>query len=117
MLECPRCHQPVSSTDVTCPVCSETLKAHGHPGMPLHRAERGAFLCDTCVYQADDSCTFPQRPQALSCTLYRSQQVVHLTAAEVKARYRAQLGMGERRYFWIGLGAVVVLAVAFTLLR
>ncbi len=46
------------------------LKAHGHPGIPLHRATGSEPLCLTCTYQADDTCTFPKRPEAMDCTLY-----------------------------------------------
>lgn len=47
-----------------------SLKAHGHPGMPLHRATSSEPLCLTCTYHADDTCTFPKRPEAMDCTLY-----------------------------------------------
>ncbi len=118
MLECPRCHRPVSAKQSNCPICGETLKVFGHPGMPLYRSAAGeGFLCDTCTYHADDSCTFPQRPQAVSCTLYRDSRAVRFTASEVKSRYRAQLGWGERRYLWLGLGAILVLSLVLTLSR
>jgi hypothetical protein len=74
MLSCPRCQSAIEPTTIQCPRCQLTLKAHGHPGIPLHRAEAGAVLCPTCCYEADDSCNFPQRPQAQTCTLYRSVQ-------------------------------------------
>jgi hypothetical protein len=41
--------------------------------MPLHRATEGEPLCDTCLYHADDTCNFPQRPYATECTLYRDR--------------------------------------------
>lgn len=47
-----------------------TLKAYGHPGIPLHRASGDVPLCESCTYHADDTCTFPQRPHARECTLY-----------------------------------------------
>jgi hypothetical protein len=47
-----------------------TLKAHGHPGIPLHHAIGEEYLCDTCLYDADNSCTYPKRPYAKDCTLY-----------------------------------------------
>jgi hypothetical protein len=72
MLSCPRCQAPLEPTAIQCPRCQLTLKAHGHPGIPLHRAEGEEFLCATCRYDADDTCNFPQRPQAQTCTLYRS---------------------------------------------
>lgn len=73
MSHCPHCHQPVDSQAIICPHCRASLKAYGHPGIPLHRAEGETFLCETCVYDADDTCTFPQRPYAKACTLYHNQ--------------------------------------------
>ena len=70
MPQCPQCQQPVDSQAVICPHCHTPLKAYGHPGITLHRSSAGAYLCNTCTYQADDSCTFPQRPYAQECTLY-----------------------------------------------
>jgi C4-type Zn-finger protein len=71
-LSCRRCHQLVDSQAVTCPHCRTTLKAFGHPGIPLHRATGKEYLCDSCTYHADDSCNFPQRPYAKECTLYQN---------------------------------------------
>jgi hypothetical protein len=71
-VSCPRCHQSVDSQAVTCPHCRTTLKAFGHPGIPLHRATGKEYLCDSCTYHADDSCNFPQRPYAKECTLYQN---------------------------------------------
>jgi hypothetical protein len=69
---CPRCQHQVKATDLTCGYCSLQLKAHGHPSIELYRAQPNEVLCPTCVYHLDDSCTFPQRPDATSCTLYQS---------------------------------------------
>ncbi len=69
---CPRCHQPVNSQAVTCPHCRVELKAYGHPGIPLHRATGEKYLCDTCTYHVDESCTYPQRPHAKECILYQN---------------------------------------------
>lgn len=69
---CPRCNQQVDSQAVTCPFCRTELKAFGHPGIPLHRAGKGEYLCDTCTYHVDDSCNYPQRPTAKECTLYQN---------------------------------------------
>lgn len=71
-VSCPRCHQLVDSQAVTCPHCRTTLKAFGHPGIPLHRVTGKEYLCDSCTYHADDSCNFPQRPYAKECTLYQN---------------------------------------------
>jgi hypothetical protein len=71
-VSCPHCHQLVNSQAVNCPHCRTTLKAFGHPGIPLHRATGKEYLCDSCTYHADDSCNFPQRPYAKECTLYQN---------------------------------------------
>ena len=70
MPACPRCHQSIAPQAIACPSCHMPLKAHGHPGMPLHRAIGSEPLCLTCTYHADDTCTFPKRPEAIDCTLY-----------------------------------------------
>jgi C4-type Zn-finger protein len=72
-MRCPHCHQRINSQVINCPRCRTPLKAHGHLGIPLHQAEGETILCDTCVYEADDTCTFPQRPYAKTCTLYQNK--------------------------------------------
>jgi hypothetical protein len=71
-VSCPRCQQLVDNQAITCPYCRVTLKAYGHPGIPLHRATGNEYLCDRCVYHEDDTCNFPQRPYAKDCTLYQN---------------------------------------------
>lgn len=70
MLHCPHCGQKISTEMVSCASCGKPLKAFGHPGIPLHYAKDTEYLCDRCLYHQDDTCTFPQRPYAKSCTLY-----------------------------------------------
>ncbi|WP_204140118.1 hypothetical protein [Halomicronema sp. CCY15110] len=69
---CPRCDNQVKATDLVCARCRLQLKAHGHPSIELHQATTDEVLCQTCAYDADDTCTFPQRPHARTCTLYQS---------------------------------------------
>lgn len=69
---CPRCKKTVNSQAVTCPFCRTQLKAYGHPGIPLHRAAEDEYLCDSCTYNADDTCNYPKRPYATECTLYQN---------------------------------------------
>jgi hypothetical protein len=85
-ITCPQCHQPVNSQAVSCPYCRITLKAFGHPGIPLHRAVGEEYLCDTCTYHADDSCNFPQRPYARECTLYQNLEQYQLELQQQKDR-------------------------------
>lgn len=75
MVDCPRCHRVVEGTAIACPHCGTTLKAYGHPGITLHRAEADQYLCPQCIYHQDDSCTFPQRPYAKECTLYHNHLI------------------------------------------
>ena len=117
MLSCPRCQANIKPTTIHCPRCRLALKAHGHPGMPLHRTEGDEALCATCLYDADDSCNFPQRPHAETCTLYRS-----VKAAEDLAM--PSLSVGQRVNFWlrnhrglIGLAGLLLLSLAIVLVR
>lgn len=72
---CPSCHQSSSSNSLYCPKCKSPLTAFGHSGIPLHQADQGTVLCSNCIYHLDDTCDFPQRPYALSCTLYQDQDI------------------------------------------
>jgi len=71
MLSCPHCEQQIAQEVVICPHCRKELKAFGHQGIPLHYAAQETYLCDRCLYHRDDSCNFPQRPYAKTCTLYQ----------------------------------------------
>lgn len=117
MLSCPRCQATIESTTIQCPRCQLTLKAHGHPGMTLHRTEGDQALCATCLYDADDTCNFPQRPHAETCTLYRS-----VKAAE--ALTMPGPPVGERIGFWlrnhrglVGLVGLLLFSLALVLVR
>ncbi|HEY9612728.1 hypothetical protein [Allocoleopsis sp.] len=84
MQNCPKCHQSVSSRAVTCPYCRTVLKAYGHPGITLHRAVGDTALCETCTYHADDTCNFPQRPDAQECTLYDNMNQHQLDTEQLR---------------------------------
>jgi hypothetical protein len=117
MLSCPRCQATIEPTTIQCPRCQLTLKAHGHPGIPLHRTEVDEPLCATCLYDADDSCNFPQRPHAQTCTLYRS----------VKAAEELTLptpSPGRRMSFWlsnhrglVAIGGLLPLSLVLVLVQ
>ena len=70
MLNCPKCQKPVEERALSCPNCDNPLKAFGHPGIPLYQSTDASSLCDRCTYHLDDTCNFPKRPNAKSCTLY-----------------------------------------------
>lgn len=118
MPDCPRCHQPVDSQAIACPHCRMTLKAYGHPGISLFRATGETSLCDTCLYHEDDSCNFPQRPDAKECTLYtdRTKPIgnAHASGAVKTTAYRNWF---KRNLAWLVLAGIVVFSVVLTLLR
>lgn len=120
MPNCPRCHQSISHQEITCSHCGMILKAHGHPGIPLHRASEQDSLCQTCLYHRDDTCTFPQRPHAQECTLYTDQDSSHL---EAELRYRPHRTILESLKLWcqrhpgiIGFLGLVAISIGLTLL-
>lgn len=116
MPACPRCHQAVDSQAIVCPYCRTALKAHGHPGIPLYRAEGESYLCDTCTYHEDDTCNFPQRPYAKECTLYQNHLQPIATVPQRSARWQKNALSLKGNEGWlvlVGLLAVsLLIAVA-----
>lgn len=113
MPACPRCEKSVSVAALKCPHCNLTLKAHGHPGMTLYRA-KGEPLCATCVYDADNSCTFPKRPEAMTCTLY--QDVNASQSSLQPAPYSPPpRPWWKENLVWIALGVLIVASIAIAL--
>ena len=74
MAKCPRCDRSVNREAIECPYCKNLLKAFGHPGIPVYQATDGNSLCDHCIYHEDDSCNYPQRPYAKSCTMFHDKE-------------------------------------------
>jgi hypothetical protein len=109
MLSCPRCQAALAPAAVECPRCRFTLKAFGHPGIPLHRTEGEEALCATCVYHADDSCNFPQRPDAQTCTLYRSVNLE--PEPEISS-----VALGQRLRWWLSRHTGIVALAGLLLL-
>ncbi|BAZ03802.1 zinc ribbon domain-containing protein [Calothrix sp. NIES-3974] len=97
---CHRCQRQVDSQAVTCPYCQAELKAFGHPGITLHRAQGDRYLCPGCTYDRDDSCNFPQRPFAKECTLYDDweQRQNKRMAATQQPSWGKRLQIWMRRY-------------------
>ena len=113
MPSCPRCHQSVLVNAVTCSKCGLELKAHGHPGIDLYRAQGGTYLCDSCTYHQDDSCTFPKRPQAITCTLYHDVAIAQepqLTASEIYT-----IPWWRKYSGWLMLAALILISIALVL--
>ena len=116
MPACPRCHQSVEVSAIACPHCRTALKAYGHPGMTLHRASGGEPLCPTCAYHADDTCTFPKRPDAIDCLLYTDRTQPVALSPKPPRRVSIQAWMG-RNSGWIALLALLLLSLVLVLLR
>lgn len=104
---CPRCDRTVPETALSCPYCTLTFKAHGHPGMTLYRAEGEAPLCATCVYDADDSCNFPKRPDATSCTLYQDLRA----ASEPAPQEMYRIPWWRKHRLWIALAGLIAISL------
>jgi hypothetical protein len=69
-MNCPKCDRRIAPQAVKCPHCHNPLKGFGHPGIPLYQADTGTYLCARCYYDRDDSCNYPQRPYAKTCTMF-----------------------------------------------
>ncbi len=115
MPECPKCRQPVETTAIACPHCRATLKAFGHPGVPLYRAEGEAALCETCVYHHDDSCNYPQRPHARECTLYTNQLRPLYSAIYRPSASSLIKSWFQQNLVWVMLGAILLVSVLLAL--
>lgn len=106
-ISCPRCHKLVDNQAINCPYCRITLKAYGHPGITLHRATGDESLCDSCIYHADDTCNFPQRPYAKDCTLYQN-----LAERELELeQQRFSSSFGETLKRWVRRNQALLLLV------
>lgn len=115
MINCPRCGQSVRSDAIACPRCRTSLKAHGHPGIVLHRATGTEPLCKTCIYDADDTCNYPQRPDAWECTMYHNATV---PIVSTPSRYEMTPAAWTRRNAgWIALVILLVLSFGLALSR
>lgn len=115
MSNCPRCQQPVKPQAIICPNCQLVLKAHGHPGIPLHRATGEAPLCDSCVYHADDTCNFPHRPLAKECTLYQDISAPKMEVKPQSSNQSFQFWF-KRNLLWIMLLVLLLISFLITLL-
>jgi hypothetical protein len=118
MSECPRCHQALDVQAIACPRCRMPLKAHGHPGIPLHRAMGNDPLCLTCTYDADDSCTFPKRPQAMDCTLYCDRTQSPVTRQHSGYTIAFQLTAWIKRHqTWLLLLGLVLISLILAVMK
>ncbi|MEL6494650.1 MAG: zinc ribbon domain-containing protein [Cyanobacteria bacterium J06623_7] len=111
MPSCPQCQKLVDSQALNCPHCNNPLKAFGHPGMPLYQAEKGTSLCDRCTYHLDDTCNFPQRPAAQTCTLFHDASEPLVEIADLPASRLGWRGVKNRLYRYRGLIAIALLLI------
>ncbi|ACK69088.1 conserved hypothetical protein [Gloeothece citriformis PCC 7424] len=109
MATCSRCHQLVDNQAVRCPHCGNQLKGFGHPGIPLYQAEKDTFLCESCLYHEDDSCNFPQRPYAKTCTLYQDkhQPLIHESPKPSLSK-NVRLWVERNRWLILLIGLIMV---------
>ena len=116
MPTCPRCKQPVDSQAVSCPYCNNTLKAFGHPGIPLYQSEDSSFLCDRCTYDRDDSCNYAKRPYAKTCTLFHDAATPLVPEIETPASQQGVAKVKNLLYRYRGIIAIALLIVLSILL-
>lgn len=107
MSVCPRCDRPIPNPAVRCPHCNLALTAHGHVGMLLHRAEGDVPLCATCTYDKDDSCTFPNRPTAMTCTLYQNAHAL----PEPTRQDIYQMPRRRKNGIWLAIAILILLSL------
>jgi hypothetical protein len=82
--------------------------------MTLHRAQGVTPLCADCTYHIDNSCTFPQRPVAITCTLYQPVNAKNTLYEDAKTLYRIPWW---RKYSgFLLLGVVLGVCLIVTLL-
>ncbi|MEO1672373.1 MAG: zinc ribbon domain-containing protein [Cyanobacteria bacterium J06631_2] len=118
MSSCPKCQKPVDAQALSCPHCDNPLKAFGHPGMPLYQSAEGTSLCDRCTYHLDDTCNFPKRPHAKSCTLFHDASTSSAAAKETPV---SQLGIrGVKNWLYrnrgiIAIAILILISVAIAL--
>ncbi len=116
MSSCPKCKQSVDSQAVTCPHCNNPLKAYGHPGIPLYQSQDNTSLCDRCIYHIDDTCNFPKRPHAKSCTLFRDVATTSVEEVDTPASQLGWRGVKNLLYRYRGLIAIALLILVSIIL-
>ena len=111
MPSCPKCHQPVDAQALSCPHCDNPLKAFGHPGMPLYQSADGTSLCDRCTYHLDDTCNFPKRPHAKTCTLFQDATTPSTASTDIPASQLGVRGVKNWLYRYRGIIAIALLII------
>ena len=80
--------------------------------MSLNRTKDNRVLCNTCFYDADNSCIFPKRPHATSCTLYQNaeQKTEGPTGIERKPLYPVPWWQ-KINQLWLALGILIAVSM------
>jgi hypothetical protein len=78
----------------------------------LHHAKGNIPLCQSCAYDADNSCTFPKRPNAMDCTLYQNSEA----SPEPTRQEIYRIPWQRKNGFRLILAALLLLALIVTVL-
>jgi len=116
MTHCPRCGEVTTHETILCPKCRTPLKAFGHPGMPLHQAMGRDYLCNSCTYHADNSCTYPQRPFARECILYHNIEAQVVTQPPKLGVARSRQQWLRDNSHWLALAFIILLSLCLALM-
>lgn len=108
MSSCPRCKKTVENQAISCPYCDTPLKAFGHPGIPLYQSTDNSPLCDRCTYDQDDTCNFPQRPHAKSCTLFHDHEQPLVAETYILP---SQRGWGSFKYWLLNYRGIIAISL------
>lgn len=111
MPSCPKCQKPVDAQALSCPHCDNPLKAFGHPGMPLYQSADGTSLCPRCSYHLDDTCNFPKRPNAKTCTLFRDASIPLAKSTDIPVSQLGVRGVKNWLYRYRGIIAIALLII------
>jgi hypothetical protein len=85
--------------------------------MPLYRSVGGEPLCLTCTYYADNTCTFPKRPDAMDCTLYDD---VRKPPTDIHSSYKSTFRVKawvERHIGLLALLGLILISLLLVLMR
>ena len=111
MPSCPKCNKPIDDRALNCPNCDNPLKAFGHPGIPLYQSTDGSSLCDRCTYHLDDTCNFPKRPHAKTCTLFHDASTPLVESVPRPASQLGSRGFKNWLYRYRGMIAIALLII------
>jgi len=79
--------------------------------MSLNRTKGNQILCATCTYDADDSCNFPKRPNATSCTLYQDMTQANNAINTSKKPLYPVPWWQQINQIWLALGILVSISI------